>query len=74
MRYCRSGWRWQTKRRGGALRWPRNRKFVDSLLEGTGFELLVHGRGEAGCRAFDVNHRGRTMAFAGATGTTKTPT
>ena len=29
----------------------RNRKFVDSLLEGTGFELLVRGRGEAGCRA-----------------------
>jgi hypothetical protein len=26
---------------GGALRWPRNRKFVDSLLEGDGFELLV---------------------------------
>jgi hypothetical protein len=26
----------------------RNRKFVDSLLEGTGFELLVRGRGEAG--------------------------
>ena len=24
----------------------------DSLLEGTGFELLVRGRGEAGCRAF----------------------
>jgi hypothetical protein len=35
----------------GALRWPRNRKFVDSLLEGAGFELLVRGRGEAGCRA-----------------------
>src|SRR6516225_1468558 len=26
----------------------RNRKFVDSPLEGTGFELLVRGRGEAG--------------------------
>jgi hypothetical protein len=25
---------------------------VDSPLEGTGFELLVRGRGEAGCRAF----------------------
>jgi hypothetical protein len=24
----------------------RNRKFVDSLLEGTGFELLVRGRGK----------------------------
>ena len=30
----------------------RNRKFVDSPLEGTGFELVVRGRGEAGCRAF----------------------
>src|SRR6516162_10933347 len=30
----------------------RNRKFVDSPLEGTGFELLVRGRSEAGCRAF----------------------
>ena len=30
----------------------RNRWFVDSPLEGTGFELLVRGRGEAGCRAF----------------------
>ena len=30
----------------------RNRKFADSLLEGIGFELLVRGRGEAGCRAF----------------------
>ena len=25
---------------------------TDSPLEGTGFELLVRGRGEAGCRAF----------------------
>jgi hypothetical protein len=25
---------------------------ADSPLEGTGFELLVRGRGEAGCRAF----------------------
>jgi hypothetical protein len=33
-------------------RLERNRKFVDSPLEGTGFELLVRGRGEAGCRAF----------------------
>src|SRR6516162_7550002 len=31
---------------------PRNRWFVDSPLEGDGFELLVRGRGEAGCRAF----------------------
>jgi hypothetical protein len=30
----------------------RNRKFVDSLLEEDGFELLVRGRGEAGCRPF----------------------
>ena len=30
----------------------RNRKFADSPLEGTGFELLVRGRGEAGCCAF----------------------
>ena len=29
----------------------RNRKFVDSPLEGDGFELLVRGRGEVGCRA-----------------------
>ena len=27
---------------------------IDSLLEGTGFELPVRGRGEAGCRAFDA--------------------
>ena len=33
-------------------RLERKRKFVDSPLEGTGFELLVSGRGEAGCRAF----------------------
>jgi hypothetical protein len=33
----------------------RKAKFVaDSLLEGTGFELLVRGRGEAGCRALDA--------------------
>jgi hypothetical protein len=25
---------------------------ADSPLEGTGFELVVRGRGEAGCRAF----------------------
>jgi hypothetical protein len=30
----------------------RNRKFVDSPLEGTGFELLVRGPGEVGCRTF----------------------
>jgi hypothetical protein len=30
----------------------RNRWFADSLLQGTGFELLVRGRGEAGGRAF----------------------
>jgi hypothetical protein len=30
----------------------RNRWFVDSPLEEPGFELLVRGRGEAGCRAF----------------------
>ena len=29
----------------------RDRKFADSLVEGNGFELLVRGRGEAGCRA-----------------------
>jgi hypothetical protein len=29
----------------------RNRKFVDSLLEGDGFELLVRERGASGCRA-----------------------
>jgi hypothetical protein len=29
----------------------RDRGFADSLVEGTGFELLVRGRGEAGCRA-----------------------
>ena len=45
MRYCRSGWRWQTKRRGGALRWPRNRKFVDSLLEGAVCCELVSEKG-----------------------------
>ena len=28
---------------GGALRWPRNRKFVDSLLEEAGFEHSVPG-------------------------------
>src|SRR6516225_541141 len=30
----------------------RNRKFVDSPLEEDEFELLVRGRGEAGCRPF----------------------
>jgi len=30
----------------------RNRKFVDSPLEGTGFELPVRGRGQCGCRPF----------------------
>ena len=36
-----------------ALRDPplRDRKFADSALEGTGFELLVRGRSEADCRA-----------------------
>ena len=33
-------------------RLERNRKFVDSPLEGTGFELPVRGRGEAGCWPF----------------------
>ena len=33
------------------LRRERNRWFAD---EGTGFELLVRGRGEAGCRALDA--------------------
>ena len=37
----------------------RNRKFVDSLLEDDGFELLVRGRGESGCRAPVVHVRGR---------------
>jgi hypothetical protein len=30
----------------------KHRFATDSPLEGTGFELLVRGRGEAGCRAF----------------------
>src|SRR6516164_7347591 len=30
----------------------RNRKFVDSLLEGNGFELPVRGRGQPDCRLF----------------------
>src|SRR6516164_2657542 len=34
-----------------AGRLQRNRRFVDSPLEGTGFELLVRGRGEPGCHA-----------------------
>src|SRR6516225_1401497 len=34
-----------------AVLWLRNRWFADSPPEGTGFELLVRGRGEAGCRA-----------------------
>jgi len=29
----------------------RDRKFADSPLDGDGFELLVRGRGEVGCRA-----------------------
>ena|SRR6516165_2775144 len=33
-------------------RLARNRKFVDSPLEGTGFELPVRGRGQSGCRPF----------------------
>ena len=37
---------------GGAAPLLRDRKFADSSAEGTGFELLVRGRGEAGCRAF----------------------
>src|SRR6516165_6565602 len=37
-----------TARRGGV------ESSHDSPLEGTGFELLVRGRGEAGCRAFDA--------------------
>jgi len=44
----------------GSLGAARNRWFADSPLEGTGFELLVRGRGEAGCRAFDApNYLGR---------------
>ena len=30
----------------------RDRKFADSSLEGTGFELSVRGRGQSGCRPF----------------------
>jgi hypothetical protein len=30
----------------------RDRKFADSPLEGTGFELPVRGRGQSGCRSF----------------------
>ena len=30
----------------------RDRKFVDSLLEGSGFELTVRGSDKAGCRPF----------------------
>ena len=39
---------------GEPVRSGRNRWFVDSPLERAGFELLVRGRGEAGCRAFDA--------------------
>jgi hypothetical protein len=48
----------------------RNRKFVDSPLEGNGFELPVRGRGQSDCRHFvqpaafdrDPNHTGTKAA------------
>jgi len=41
-------------------RLERNRKFVDSPLEGGGFELPVRGSGEAGCRPFFLGRLLRT--------------
>src|SRR3974390_975275 len=40
---------------------------TDSPLEGTGFELLVRGRGEGGCRACDAPSCLGRVAAAGAT-------
>jgi hypothetical protein len=46
-----SGWRAGSYR--GEIRGRETSRFVaDSPLEETGFELLVRGRGEAGCHAF----------------------
>ena len=41
---------------------------TDCLLEGTGFELLVRGRDEAGCRAFDARSPSAAAWVLGAVG------